>query len=128
MASRVQRLQKFLEVQRQMKDLHETRRDAHLGAAVRAEQDASDIARRFDAAGTMATLFPDIYHRHAEAALRLAADQRLAAQAEADKVTAAALREKRIGEAHREAAGWEERRREERQQLETITYRLPRRP
>lgn len=126
-ASRAERLRKFLEVQRQMKALHETRRAGHLAEAIRAEQEATDIAARFDAAGAMATIFPEIYHRRVEAALRQSAEQRAAAEVEAGKVAAASLREKRIGEAFREAAGWEERQREERQQLETITSRLARR-
>ncbi|MER2534800.1 MAG: hypothetical protein ABTQ31_06500 [Rhizobiaceae bacterium] len=124
MTSRASRLGKLLEVQRQMKALHETRRAGLLAEAVRAEQEAADIAARLDGGDAMATMFPELYHRRIDAALRLAGERKQAAQDEAQKVSAATLREKRIAQAHREAAGWEERLREERQRLDTITLGL----
>jgi hypothetical protein len=70
MASRTERLKKLVEVQEQLKAFHEMRRATALAEAAAAGREAAELAARFDAPDSLTDLFPDLYARGVERALR----------------------------------------------------------
>ncbi|MDQ6433708.1 hypothetical protein RB623_06545 [Mesorhizobium sp. LHD-90] len=120
MADRVRRLKKLLDVQEQLKALHETRHAGFVASAVAARAEAEELAGRFDAEGSLAMSFPDVYHRRISAALsRERASQKLA-ETEAGRVAMATVRADRVERAWREADRADERGKTERDLLELL--------
>ena len=64
MEDRRKRLAKLVKLQSQVKSVHEARTAGHRNAAIMAEQDASAIAERAEAEGSLSSIFPDLYHTH----------------------------------------------------------------
>ena len=120
MADRTARLRKLVEVQEQLKKLHETRRSGFLAQAMAAEQQAADLIGRFDAEDSLADRFPELYHRHIGNALERKGQNTLSARSEAERVAVAAARAERVGEAYREARRADERHRGDLERLERI--------
>ena len=83
MATRKERLKKLVGVQEQLKALHEMRRAGFLAEAASAESEAAELRQRFDAEGSLSTLFPEIYHRRIDQAVMRAASNLNLAQEEA---------------------------------------------
>ena len=103
MASRTDRLRKLVDVQEQLKALHEMRRATALAEASAAGREAEELAARFDAEDSLTDLFPDLYARRVERALRRQ-DQRLAtARKEADHVATQTARTNMVERSWREA-------------------------
>ncbi|MFI0848188.1 hypothetical protein [Mesorhizobium sp. IMUNJ 23232] len=120
MAEREKRLRKLLAVQEKLKALHETRHAGHVAAAAAARADAEDLAARFDAEGSMAMTFPDVYNRGIATALgKERANLRLA-ETEAQRVAIATARANMVERAWREERRADERSRTERELLELL--------
>lgn len=117
---RVKRLRKLLAVQEKIKALHETRHAGFAAAATAAAAEASELASRFDAAGSMAELFPDLYSRHIDAALSRRDESLRAAASEAEKVATATARTNMVERDYRDARRDHERVRGDRERLEAI--------
>jgi hypothetical protein len=120
MASRTERLRKLVDVQEQLKALHEMRRATALAEAAAAGREAAELAARFDAPDSLTDLFPDLYARRVERALRRQ-DQKLAsARAEAGHVATQTARANMVERSWREALRGDERQAQDRATLEAV--------
>ena len=123
MSERTKRLKKLVDVQNQLKALHERRHATHIALAREAEEEAAEIARRFDAADGLGMLFPGVYHgRIAQAAERRTENLARAGE-EAERVLAATLRSNVVEDSWRAAASADEREAEDRERHEEIGRR-----
>ena len=118
MATRKDRLKKLVEVQEQLKALHETRRAGFLAEAAAAEQEAQALAGRLDAADSLAALFPELYHNRIAGALKRREESLENARAEAGLVAAATARTNMVERAYRAARADDERQRGDRERLD----------
>jgi hypothetical protein len=124
MASRTERLKKLVEVQEQLKAFHEMRRATALAEAAAAGREAAALAARFDAPDSLTDLFPDLYARGVERALRRQ-DQKLAsAGIEAGHVATQTARTNMVERSWREAVRADERQAEDRATLEAVERAL----
>jgi len=120
MTDRKQRLAKLVRVQRQLKALHETRHAGFLSEAVAAENEAVELASRFDAEGSLSGMFPDVYHRRIGKAVARKQEHEELARAEAGKLAVATARTNMVERAYREVRQWDERLTADRDRLEII--------
>lgn len=120
MTTRVQRLRKLVVVQEKLKALHETRHAGHVAAAAAARAEAEELAGRFDADGTLAMAFPELYNRRISTALGTERASLAAAEAEAGRVAMATARTNMVERAWREVSRADERGRAERDLLELL--------
>ncbi len=127
MSSRKDRLRKLVDVQEQLKALHEMRRATALSLAAEAGREAADLASRFDAPGSLTDLFPDLYARRIDGALQRQDRQLAAASAEAGLVATATVRTNMIERSWREARRQEDRQAQDRATLEAVERALPQR-
>jgi hypothetical protein len=123
MATRKDRLKKLVEVQEQLKALHETRRAGFLAEAAAAGQEAQALAARFDAADSLAALFPELYHNRIAGALQRREASMENARAEAGRVAAATARTNMVERAYKAARAEDERQRGDRERLDLIEQR-----
>jgi len=124
MASRTDRLRKLVEVQEQLKAFHEMRRATALAEAAAAGREAAELAARFDAPDSLTDLFPDLYARGVERALRRQ-DQKLAsAKAEAGHVATQTARTNMVERSWRQSVQADERQAEDRATLEAAERTL----
>jgi hypothetical protein len=124
MASRAERLRKLVEVQEQLKAFHEMRRATALAEAAAAGREAAELAARFDAPDSLTDLFPDLYARGVERALRRQ-DQKLAsAGIEAGHVATQTARTNMVERSWREAVRADERQAEDRATLDAVERAL----
>lgn len=120
MAARKERLRKLVEVQEQLKALHETRRAGFLADAAAADEEARAIAERFDASDSLAALFPELYHNRIAAAVARRDENLEGARREAGLIAAATARTNMVERAYRTARREDERQRGDRERLEMI--------
>ncbi|WP_315925426.1 hypothetical protein [Mesorhizobium sp. SP-1A] len=120
MGDRRQRLKKLVEVQAQLKALHEARHAGFLARAVAAEAEAAEFSRRFDEPDSLSVLFPELYHRSIANALARRDAELARAREEASLVAKATARTNMVERAWREADRQEERRRGDRERLDLI--------
>ncbi len=120
MSERTDRLGKLVVLQGKLKSLHETRRAGFVVAAARARADAEDLAAHFDAEGSLASAFPELYNRRISNALSLERANAIMAVNEAKAVAEAEVRGERIAKQWREARSAEERRAQEVESLELL--------
>jgi hypothetical protein len=119
-ATRRERLRKLVEVQEQLKALHETRRAGFMAEAAAADDEAKAIAERFDAPDSLAVLFPELYHNRIAGALARR-DARLEdARREAGLIATATARTNMVERAYQAIRRHDERQRGEREGLELI--------
>jgi hypothetical protein len=119
-ATRRERLRKLVEVQEQLKALHETRRAGFLAEAAAADEDAKAIAERFDAPDSLAVLFPELYHNRIAGALARR-DARLEdARREAGLIATATARTNMVERAYQVIRRHDERQRGDRETLDLI--------
>ena len=121
---RKDRLKKLVEVQEQLKALHEMRRAGFLARAVTAGQEAADIAARFDAPDSLSTLFPEIYQQRIAAALAERDRNLEAARLETGNLATATARTNMVERAYRDARREHERQRSDRERLELIEQKF----
>jgi hypothetical protein len=120
MASRTDRLRKLVDVQERLKSFHEMRRATALAEAAAAGREAAELSARFDAPDSLTDLFPDIYARRIERALRRR-DQKLAsAHIEAGHVATQTARTNMVERSLREALRHDERQAHDRATLEAV--------
>ncbi|MCG7504697.1 hypothetical protein [Mesorhizobium retamae] len=124
MSTRKDRLKKLVEVQEQLKALHEMRRAGFLAKAVAAGQEAADIAARFDAPDSLSTLFPEIYQQRIAAALAERDRNLEAARLETGNLATATARTNMVERAYRDARREHERQRSDRERLELIEQKF----
>jgi hypothetical protein len=125
MTSRKERLKKLVQVQEQLKALHETRRATFLSNAAAAKLEAETLVETFDAPGSLSGLFPDLYNRRiAKAVARSEADLENARN-EAALVAAATARTNMVERAYDEARRLEERHQSDRERLDLIEQKRP---
>ncbi|HTV71436.1 MAG TPA: hypothetical protein VMF90_23140 [Rhizobiaceae bacterium] len=120
MVSRTDRLKKLVEVQEQLKALHEAKRAGYVARAMAAGEEAADLARRADQHTEITAAFPDLYNRRIEQALARQTVNDGLAKKEAGKVATATLRTNIVERAYREAARLEERQDSDKELLEII--------
>lgn len=126
MASRRERLQKLVKVQEKLTAFHRMRHATFVAEALAAGREADEIAARFDAPGSLADLFPDLYARRIEAARTRHDRKAEAAEAEAATLARASARTTIVERSFREARREEERAGEDRATLETVERGLAR--
>lgn len=120
MSDRTDRLRKLVVLQDKLKSLHETRHAGFVVASARARREAEDLAAHFDAEGSLAGAFPELYNRRISDALSLERANGIMAGNEAKAVAAADARGERIAKRWREARSAEERRAQEVESLELL--------
>jgi len=120
MSARRNRLKKLVEVQEQLKALHEARRAGFLAEAAAAEAEAQALARRFDEADSLSALFPELYHRRIAGELERRDASLENARREAGMLAAASARTNMVERAYRDASRRDERRRADRERLDLI--------
>lgn len=124
MASRRDRLEKLVTVQEKLKAFHETRHAGFVAAARAAESEAEAVARLGDTPGSMADVFPDLYHRRIADALGRKAVEDSKARDEATLVATATARTNMVERAWRESVRWDEREKSDRERLEIVERSL----
>ena len=120
MTSRKERLRKLVTVQEQLKALHETRHAGFLSAAAAAEQEAADLARRFDAEDSLSGLFPEIYNRRIGNALASQENNIAMARNEVGRIATATARTNMVERAYREIRRQDDRDNADRERLDMI--------
>jgi hypothetical protein len=120
MTSRKERLKKLVQVQEQLKALHETRRATFLSNAAAAKQVAEALVETFDAPGSLSGLFPDLYNRRIASAVARSEADLENARNEAELVAAATARTNMVERAYEEARRLDERHHSDRELLDLI--------
>jgi hypothetical protein len=120
MTSRKERLRKLVQVQEQLKALHETRRATFLSNAAAARNEAEALVETFDAPGSLSGLFPDLYNRRIASAVARSEAEFENARNEAELVAAATARANMVERAYEEARRLDERHRSDRELLDLI--------
>jgi hypothetical protein len=120
MTSRTERLKKLVEVQEQLKAFHEMRRATALAEAAAAGREATELAARFDAPDSLTDLFPDLYARGVERALRRQDRKLASARIEAGHVATQTARTNMVERSWRAATRADERQAEDRATLEAV--------
>lgn len=121
---RKKRLAKLVVLQQQLKAFHETRRSGHIAAANAAEQEARQLAERFDDPQSLSALFPEIYHSRISGAFTRREESLSKAAEEARRVAAASLRVNMVEDAYREVARQVDERTADKERLEIVERRL----
>ena len=124
MTTRRERLRKLVEVQEQLKALHETRRAGLLAEAAAADEEARMLAERFDADDSLAVLFPDIYHNRIAGALARRDARLAAARLETGLLATATARTNMVERAYQTERRADERQRGDRERLDLIEQKL----
>jgi hypothetical protein len=124
MTTRRERLRKLVEVQEQLKALHETRRASLLAEAADADEEARTLAERFDADDSLAALFPDIYHNRIAGALARRDARLAAARLETGLLATATARTNMVERAYQTERRADERQRGDRERLDLIEQKL----
>ncbi|MBN9237164.1 MULTISPECIES: hypothetical protein [Phyllobacteriaceae] len=120
MTTRKDRLKKLVQVQEQLRALHEMRRAGFLAQAQTAEQEAAELAQRFDAPDSLSTLFPEIYQQRIAGALARRDQNLEGARLEAGSLATATARTNMVERAYRDARRQDERQRSDRERLDLI--------
>ena len=120
MSTRRERLKKLVKVQQQLTALHETRHAGFLAAAAHAETEARELVERFDTPGSLAGLFPQLYHSRIAGALSRKDENLDLASTEAALVARATARTNRVERTYRDILGEHERQIADRERLDLI--------
>ncbi|MBS3650359.1 hypothetical protein KEU06_17220 [Pseudaminobacter sp. 19-2017] len=120
MQDRRERLRKLVVVQEKLQRLHETRHAGYVAAAAKERAEANELANSFDAEGSMASLFPELYHSRISAALAKEQANLRLAEVEAQHVATATARTNMVERAWKDAAREDERAKAERDRLELL--------
>jgi hypothetical protein len=107
-------------VQSQLKAMHETRHAGFLAEAAAAQNEAIEMATRFDAEDSLSGIFPEIYHQRIDKARTRQVEQEQLARDEAGKVATATARTNMVERAYRDARRWDERLTADRERLDMV--------
>lgn len=124
MAGRQERLRKLVEVQERLKAMHEMRHAMHLAAAAAAAGEAEELAAHAAEPGLTSALFPDLYARRIDRALKRQAESLELARREAAHVATAAARTTMVEGQWRRARQADERQAQERETLEAVERKI----
>ena len=102
MKKRLDRLGKLADLQRMLKDFHETRNGMLLADAARARREAQEIASLSASGSPLSAIFPEVYASRITQAEARENDSRGQAEIEARRATMAGVRLQRIEQAARE--------------------------
>lgn len=122
--NRTSRLKKLLDVQGQLKALHEMRHAGHLAEAIKAQEEAVEIASRFDQEGSLSMVLPEVYHRRISNALQREQEERAKAAEEMRQVAAANARMNAVEREFKASQAWDERQAEDKERLEAVSVRF----
>lgn len=125
MQSRTRRLRQLIDLQNQIKAIHEMRHAGYLRETAAAQKEAADLMARADEGSPMADLFPDLYARRIGSALSRKDRNAELARAEAAKVASQTVRGDIVRRYYQEALQQEERVASEKEALETVSRQLP---
>ncbi|MBN9249902.1 MAG: hypothetical protein BGO03_12210 [Mesorhizobium sp. 61-13] len=125
MTSRKDRLKKLVQVQEQLKALHETRRATFLSSAAAAKLEAETLVETFDAPGSLSGLFPDLYNRRIASAVARSEADLENARNEAALVATATARTNMVERAYDEIRRLDERHQSDRERLDMIGQKRP---
>jgi hypothetical protein len=120
MASRKERLNNLLKVQRQLTAVHEMRHAGFVAQARAAEADAAEMMARADGASSLSDLFPDIYARGIARALDRGRENAAKALAQAGRVATETARTNMVAQSYREFQRQEDRDVQDKERLEAI--------
>ena len=123
MSTRKERVKKLVEVQEQLKALHETRHATFLAAAGAAETEARDLVGHFDRADSLSGVFPDLYHRRIASAVGRQEASLESARQEASLIAAATARTNMVERAYKDVRNRDERERSDRERLDLIAQK-----
>lgn len=120
MAARTQRLRQLLELQEQLKAVHEMRRATFLANAVEAGREAAEILENRGGEHSLSHMFPDVYARFVDNALLRQKHNEALAEGEATKVAVETARTNMVERAYRTSSRDDDRKAEERAALEVV--------
>jgi len=120
MSSRTKRLHQLIELQQQVKAIHEMRHAGLLREAASAHEEAVALMARADGQSTIANLFADLYTRRIDAALSRKDEKNQLAREEAGRIASQTARANIVGRYYQEALQQEERVAAEKEALEAI--------
>ncbi|RWA73857.1 hypothetical protein [Mesorhizobium sp.] len=123
MTTRKDRLKKLVKVQEQLKALHETRHAGFLSAAAAAETEARELIEHFDTGNSLASLFPEFYHRRIADALGQREQNLENARQEAALIATATARTNMVERAYKDVRRRDERARSDRERIDLITQK-----
>lgn len=126
MADRMRRLKKLVQVQEQLKALHETRHATFLSQAATADAEATSLVERFDAPDTLSGLFPELYHRRIANAVTRREASLEHARHEAGLIASATARTNMVERAYKDVRRRDERERGDRDRLDLIEQKRSR--
>lgn len=124
MAPRTRRLRQLIELQQQLKAIHEMRHAGLLRESVAAQEEATTLMAHADGRSPIANLFPDLYTRRIEAALTRKDEKSRLAREEAGRIASESARANIVARYYQEALQQEERIAGEREALEAITRQV----
>lgn len=114
------KLARLVKLQRQVEQMHAARQTLLLSEQLSAQKEAVDLIERADKDGATAQLFPSLYYRRINECSARSAQKAEAAALEADHRTMARRRAEKLNEKLVAAKRNDERKREERDNLERI--------
>jgi hypothetical protein len=115
----------LIDLQKQIKAIHETRHAGYLRETVAAQEEAEDLMALADEGSPMAGLFADLYARRIGSALSRKDRNAELARAEAAKIVSQTVRGNIIARYYQEVLQQEERLASEKELLETVSRQLP---
>lgn len=118
MASRTQRLQQLVELQKQLKAIHEMRHAGLLREAAAAQDEATALMSQAESQSPIASVFADLYTRRIGAALTRKEEKGRLAREEAGRIAAETARANIVRRYYQEALQQDERIAAEREALE----------
>lgn len=121
MTSRTQRLRQLVELQQQLKAIHEMRHAGLLRDAAAAQEEATALMAQADGQSPVASLFADLYTRRIGAALTRKDEKNRQAREEAGRIASETARANIVRRYYQEAMQQEERIAAEKETLEAIS-------
>lgn len=121
---RKKRLAKLVALQKQLKAFHETRHSGYVATANAAEQEAQQLAARFDDPQSLSALFPEIYHSRIAGAFTRRDENLTKAAEEVGRLATASLRANMVEDAYREVARLVDEQAADKERLEIVERKL----
>lgn len=121
MSPRTQRLRQLIELQHQLKAIHEMRHAGLLREASAAQEEAAALMAQADGQSTVVSLFADLYVRRIGAALTRKDEKNRLAREEAGRIASETARANIVRRYYQEALQQDERIEAEKETLEAIS-------
>lgn len=124
MAPRTERLRQLVELQKQLKAIHEMRHAGLVREATAAQEEAAALMARAQEPSPVASMFADLYTRRIGAALTRKDEKDRLAREQAGRIASEAARANIVRRYYQEALQQDERIAAEREALEAITRQV----